>query len=182
MLTTDDIAEMFAAMRIAYGTRWKHGEKSIPFWRRALAGASAEDIGRACDRWMDHDPDNPPTMPQFRNLVRTLNRQPSSGYLPPPHPSSPAMAEANVKMLRALGNAGGVDRQQLELMIELKSALVDELGDAEVTDAWAEDVGRQLYELAKDHDREAKRREAADARRRFFGTYPGFGEDDVAIP
>lgn len=166
MLTTDDVMQtVFGPMRVAYGGQWKHGETAAKVWRNALSRFPVERIERAVSESMGRYVSHPPTLPQFLELVKPPQR--ANTYLPTPDVPK-LKAGANRVALRVLLTAGGLDARQLANMVDLKNALITE------PDITAQELDRQLTELAENHDRHAKAQEAREARERKFGWYPGF--------
>ena len=125
MLVTDDVVDLFAAMRTAYGGQWKHGQEAVQVWRRALARFPVERIQEAATEAMSRYVNHPPTLPQFLELLRPQKR--ANTYLPAPQ-MDPMKVGANKILLRVLASAGGVDSHCLQNLVALKNALLEEPG------------------------------------------------------
>ncbi len=65
MLTTDDVGNLFASMRTAYGPQWKHGKGAISVWRNALSRYTERDVMSAANRALELHVKHPPTLPEF---------------------------------------------------------------------------------------------------------------------
>lgn len=165
MLQTNDIGEIFAQMRAAYGNQWSHGADAIPMWQRDLRGYTRDQVLAAILPCTDRYRDYPPTIGQFRSVCESM-RPRASTYLPAP-PMSPAKRTANAAVLRVLMASKGVDSEQLKRMQQLADALVMDLGDDPVTEEWARDVEQQLRDLAANHDRASAAAEMERSRERF---------------
>ena len=83
MLMTNDIGNLFAAMRAIYGNQWKHGQEAMVIWLDALKTADPEDLAAALRQSVIDHPDYPPTLPQFLHLAMGSQKRVST-YLPPP--------------------------------------------------------------------------------------------------
>ena len=70
MLITDDIGNLFAAMRAIYGNQWKHGQEAMTIWFRALEGVEPDSLASALRQTVVDHPDYPPTLPQFLYLAK----------------------------------------------------------------------------------------------------------------
>lgn len=165
MITTDDIAELFNAMRTSYGGQWKHGQTAVKVWRNALSTYPMERIHWAANEALKSYVDHPPTLPQFLALLRPKTPPPNT-YLPAPQVSR-VHAVANKALASVLTAMGAVDRATLKNLIELKNALADEFPGEYPTKEFVADLHRQLEALAAPHDQEAKSRETLEARRAF---------------
>lgn len=174
MLTTDDVnGAVFGPMRTAYGRKWNHGDKALKVWRNALTNYDLERLSWAVNAALAHHVNDPPTLPQFLALLRAGQQQPTT-YLPAPKFPRVA-AVANIALMKVLMEVSGVDAPQLEQLVALKNALVDECDDPEhPTKDWVADTYRQLKELALARDAQAVKRETAIARERLWGTYAGY--------
>ncbi len=140
MLVTDDVVNLFAAMRTAYGNQWKHGSEAVEVWRRALSRFDAEGVNRAANEAMNRYVNHPPTLPQFLELLRP--RKVANTYLPAPQ-MDPRKVGANKVLLKLLVDVGGVDPLCLENLVALKNALLEE------PDMTAAEMERQLTELVR---------------------------------
>ena len=169
MLATDDVAEMFAAMRTAYGPQWKHGAAAMPVWRNAMADFSAPDIMIAANRAMSVHVKHPPTLPEFLLLLRGPEPR-ANTYLPAPR-KRPVELTANRALLYVVLNVPGIHSGAMKHMVELKNALVEDHGDDKPTKAFLENLTEELTALAKNtRDEEKCGAEAERARERFRRT------------
>lgn len=165
MLTTHDIGNLFESMRIAYGGQWKHGSDAIGVWRKALRGFSSDKIMQAATDSLSAYVDHPPTLPQFLRVISPPAARPTT-YLPAAFKPRSAKI-ANRVMIKVLLKITGVDEAQLRNLVDLKNALVQELGDDRADKKFIADMYEQLSALAKLYDRDAKAKETVKARRQF---------------
>lgn len=164
MIVLNDVANLFEAMRTAYGQQWKHGADALPVWREALKSFEPGDLQRAASRVLQFHVDHPPTLPQFLRIVSPP--RPKSTYIEAPKRSRIDMI-ANRVLIRELRLVCGVDDKQLKLMVDLKNALVEDCRDEYPPEEWVQDLSDQLAELASRRDRSARAVEAEEARHRF---------------
>lgn len=169
MLTTDDILSLFSAMRISYHGQWRQGGEAVESWRRALSGFDAPQIRRAADKCIDIHPNHPPSLAQFKALLRGALPRPTT-YLPAPD-TAPAVCAGNAAIYRILERHGGVDGSTLRTMIALKNALAEDWGSEPVSDEYYRDVASQLDALAARHDTARKDEEILRARRRMLPNF-----------
>lgn len=181
MLTTHEIGELFHSMRTAYGNQWKHGPEAMEVWRRALSRISAERIQRAATECLVGYVDHPPNLPQFLEICTPKTYTPvANTYLAPPKMLR-TMAVGNKTLLFVLRAVCGVDEMCMQNLVALKNALVEEFlsdHDDRPTRAFVRDMHKQLTALADNHDKDAKAREAFQARGRRFG----FPDPELATP
>jgi len=165
MLSTNDVGELFEAMRTAYGPQWKHGSSAMEVWRRAMTKHTPKELMRAASDVLRVHVDHPPTLPQFVSVLE--NRQPrKTTYLAPP--SIPdAAAAGNRALFRVIGRERGIESPQLKLCVQLKNALVEDHGDRPVDRAFVESLEHELAECAKRQDREVRGHESEAARQTF---------------
>jgi len=164
MLTTDDVVNLFASMRTAYGLQWRGGNVALDAWRRALARFPVEQIHAAANKSLEVYVDHPPTLPQFLQLLR--DKRPRSTYLAAPDMDRPTVI-GNRVLTAILRSQLGVNRSTLANLVGLKNALADELAGAEPTESWVGDLQQQLEALAANHDQAAKADELERARAAF---------------
>lgn len=171
MLGTRDVSDLFAQMRGSYGHLWPYTAEDIPVWLKKLGGYSREDVMRAANRATSAYLKHPPNVGQFDELVSGPAPRATTYREAPTRPQ--AMLIGNRLVLRNLMKFGGIDRRQLNLVVELKNALVGDFltaaggDDAPPSREWIEDVDSQLFKLAADHDPVARAREAEAAREQF---------------
>lgn len=163
MLATEDIENLFASMRTAYGNQWKHGQDAVRVWRNALSRFPVEQLRQAMNQSLEAYTNHPPTLPQFLALCKP--RQVPNTYLPAPK-VSPATVAGNKILFTVLRNQGGVDSSCLRNLVALKRALIEDHNGL-LSEALIDDLETQLTELAENHDRKAKTAEQQQAHRRF---------------
>jgi hypothetical protein len=164
MLITNDIGNLFEAMRTAYGNQWKHGTDAINVWRNALNRFSPEDLQRAAEACLEIFVDYPPTLPQFIKVLDPGRERPNT-YLPPP-PMVDGQAMANRLMLVILRNCGGVDIETLRKMARVKIRAVREL-DRKPDEQFLIDLEQEFNRLADAQDHQAKKQEVIHAHEAF---------------
>lgn len=167
MLTTHDIGNLFKSMHSAYGWKWNHDPEDIPDWRKKLSGSSSRDITRASDKWQSRHPNEPPTLPQFVQVLHPPALAPRPGTYRKAQFRPRAEKIANRILIKVILEVNGVDLLQLRNLVDLKNALVEELGDDRADKKFVEDMHAQLSALAKLCDRRARTKETIEARRQF---------------
>lgn len=169
MLTSNDIGELFASMRTAYGQQWKHGPQAMQVWRNALARHSPEDIRRAATKSLEEYVDYPPTLPQFMQILRPNFALPSRAntYIAPPK-MRPVEQAANRTLLHVLMHNTGIDSATMKHMVQLKNALLDDFGEDKATEDFTRGLHKELTALAQNsRDSERFERELETAKDRF---------------
>lgn len=149
MLTSDDVINLFSAMRTAYGGQWKHGNEAVSVWRNALARFDANRIQQAMNEALGIYTDHPPTLPQFIAVCKP--RPVANTYLPAPQIPR-ARVVGNRVLMSVLMNTKGVDKFTLTNLVALKNALADEFlaaNDDQPTEAYVRDMNKQLQALVQ---------------------------------
>ena len=82
MLMTNDIGNLFQAMRTAYGAQWKHGQDAMPVWLNALKHLEPVALANAMNDVLKAHVDYPPSLPQFLQIVEGPQER-ATTYLPP---------------------------------------------------------------------------------------------------
>lgn len=161
MLSDRDVGALFATLHASYGHLWPHKADAIPVWQHKLSAFSRDEVMAAADRALAEF-ERPPSIAQFLDICRASRPRRQSTYLPPPE--YPVARCHGNRILSVVLNANrGVDNQTLRLLVDLKNALIEDLGDNPPTEAWLEDLETQLRALARDHDPDKKAAEKARA-------------------
>lgn len=166
MIDRSTVVKLFSQMRSAYGYQWGLESADIDVWLRRLGGFSESQILDAADRAPAQYRDRPPNLGQFEELVAGPPKR-ATTYRPNGSEKSEAELKANGVLLGVVGRLGGVDREQLRLMVDLKNALIEEAGDGRPPKSWLENIDQQLYELGGNFNQQARTAETFQARRQF---------------
>ncbi len=80
MLSRDDVAKLFQAMRLSYGAKFDRQWENVGmtellvFWSDRLQGVPRDAFRRAVDAMFEVFPSFPPTLPEFAGLCRQFIR------------------------------------------------------------------------------------------------------------
>lgn len=165
MLTQPDIERLFETMKAAYANQWKPDNTATEVWLRKLGGFTLKDVLIAASTAIDQYPKHPPTLGQFTAIV-VGPPKPANTYLQPPSHTK-ARSLINRILVKTLTDVGGVDSAQLQKLVSLKNALLEEVDQIHPPLEWADSAYEQLTAMAMLHDREARSRETAFARQRL---------------
>ena len=149
MLSTNDVGVLFACMKAAYGHQWPHTAEAIPVWQNALSRFKPKRVMEAANKAVFRHKDFPPTIGQFLDIVDppALPARPNT-YLPAPE-STQAQRAAQLTMLKIVVKDGPITKFTLNLMIDLKNAIVAEHGYKPVDPDFIDDLHNQLMGLVE---------------------------------
>lgn len=165
MLTTNDVGELFQAMRTAYGQQWKHGGDALEVWRRALGRFTPRQVLQAATDVLSVHVDFPPTLPQFLAVLDNRRPKPTT-YLAPPKMSQ-ATSAANRSLLRTIMKHGGIENSQLALCVKVKNAAIEDHGDRDPDREFVDALELSLDECANLQDRTVREVESEAGRQRY---------------
>ena len=76
MITDMHIKTLWRTMTRLYGHRWitNYGQADDGTWLRVLQNLDPQHIGRGVEKCLDNHRDWPPTLPQFRDLCKGIQR------------------------------------------------------------------------------------------------------------
>ncbi len=149
MLSTNDVGVLFACMKAAYGHQWPHTAEAIPVWQNALSRFKPKRVMEAANKAVFRHKDFPPTIGQFLDIVDppALPARPNT-YLPAPN-STQAQRAAQLTMFKIVVRSGPITRFTLNLMQDLKNAIVAEHGYKPVDQDFIDDLHNQLMGLVE---------------------------------
>ncbi|KKK98997.1 hypothetical protein LCGC14_2637160 [marine sediment metagenome] len=149
MLSTNDVGVLFACMKAAYGHQWPHTAEAIPVWQNALRRFKPKQVMEAANKAVFRHKDFPPTIGQFLDIVDppALPARPNT-YLPAPE-STQAQRAAQLTMLKIVVKHGPITKFTLNLMQDLKNAIVREHGYKPVDPDFIDDLHNQLMGLVE---------------------------------
>ena len=149
MLSTNDVGVLFACMKAAYGHQWPHTAEAIPVWQNALSRFKPKRVMEAANKAVFRHKDFPPTIGQFLDIVDppALPARPNT-YLPAPE-STQAQRAAQLTMFKIVVRSGPITRFTLNLMQDLKNAIVAEHGYKPVDQDFIDDLHNQLMGLVE---------------------------------
>ncbi len=149
MLSTNDVGVLFACMKAAYGHQWPHTAEAIPVWQNALRRFNPKRVMEAANKAVFRHKDFPPTIGQFLDIVDppALPARPNT-YLPAPE-STQAQRAAQLTMFKIVVRSGPITRFTLNLMQDLKNAIVAEHGYKPVDPDFIDDLHNQLMGLVE---------------------------------
>ena len=149
MLSTNDVGVLFACMKAAYGHQWPHTAEAIPVWQNALSRFKPKRVMEAANKAVFRHKDFPPTIGQFLDIVDppALPARPNT-YLPAPE-STQAQRAAQLTMFKIVVRSGPITKFTLNLMKDLKNAIVAEHGYKPVGPDFIDDLHNQLMGLVE---------------------------------
>ena len=148
MITSHEVAKVFAIFDASYGHLWKQEDSAIEVWFKKLSKYTPQSLMKAAEAALKTHTDHPPTLSQFDALCYAMS-EPDYAQLPAPPEKTLQQLLAQRAMLAVLFIAQGVEDHTLRQMIRLKNALVEEAHLCEGDFYF--DVKRQLTELMEGH-------------------------------
>ena len=148
----------------------EHGESPGPLWKEAIWKLTDVELARGLNNLAGQELKFPVNLPQFVTACKLRDAGLAPYWNQPKlsHPSSTkARSLINRILVKTLTDIGGVDSAQLQKLVSLKNALLEEVDQIHPPLEWADSAYEQLTAMAMLHDREARSRETAFARQRL---------------